>query len=213
MSWCQSFLAFPRDIFPCHLWTPWSAFHSRRGAERMSFLEGSPVCRRGDAGPLPLGQEGLRIILGSGCCRESRAFSEVLKLSYTVNHIVTLAADPTGGIPRLKAQGLGKCEVGHLSWFISVRCWVVLPRIREETPAPLHMLPVSWKVNSFLHWQKRPLLVRQGKGSSCQSGCPICHLYFCLKLILSSAFSETWFYLITPFWNYSIVMIGNKLAF
>lgn len=163
MSWCQSFLAFPRDIFPCHLWTPWSAFHSRRGAERMSLLEGSPVCRRGGAGPLPLGQEGLRILLGSGCCRESRAFSEVLKLSYTVNHIVTLAADPTGGIPCLKAQGLGKCEVGHLSWFISVRCWVVLPRIREETPAPLHMLPVSWKVNSFLHWQKRPLLVRQGK--------------------------------------------------
>lgn len=55
----------------------------------------------------------------------------------------------------------------------------------------------------FFHWQKRLPLVKEGKEISWQPGHPMTPFYFCLKLILSSAFSETWFYLIRHFWKYS----------
>ena len=58
------------------------------------------------------------------------------------------------------------------------------------------------KENLF-HWQKRLPLVKEGKEIWWQPGCPMTHFYFCLKLILGSAFSETWFYLILHFQNYS----------
>ena len=56
---------------------------------------------------------------------------------------------------------------------------------------------------NFFYWQKRLPLVQEGKEISWQPGQPTTQFYFALKLILSSAFSETWFYLIRRFWKYS----------
>lgn len=93
---------------------------------------------------------------------------------------------------RLKV--LGKDEVEHAPRFLlGAECWKFFLGFTKKLLLFFHLL-FPGKHNLF-HWQKRSPLLKWDKDISCQGRHLRSHFDFCLKLVLSTALSEIWFYL------------------